>query len=278
MRIEEHHVVGKTGRSEVCEDEIIANERFVAVVDGVTSPIAANTAGEQTPGKKAAGRIREGLEGLPADIGAFECFRHLNTEIARIYWDEGSLEKARANPEYRCCASVIIYSCYRSELWMIGDCQALVGDRLITALKDAEALLAEVRAMFLESELLMGRTVDDLLKQDTGRAYIRELLIRQRLFQNRGANSPYSHFILDGFLDKPEQAMQVYRVPRSCRSLVLASDGYPYLKPTLRESEQALEEIIKKDPLCFRLFKSTKGVYDGNLSFDDRAYVRLHLG
>jgi sugar/nucleoside kinase (ribokinase family) len=58
---------------------------------------------------------------------------------------------------------------------------------------------------------------------------------------------------------------------------VLATDGYPFLRPTLQESEKRLEEVTTGEPLCMRLFKPTKGLQGGNLSFDDRAYLRLDI-
>jgi len=57
--------------------------------------------------------------------------------------------------------------------------------------------------------------------------------------------------------------------------VILASDGYPELGPTLAASEAALEAVRREDPLCMSRFKSTKGFVDGQLSFDDRAYVRF---
>jgi glycerophosphoryl diester phosphodiesterase len=45
----------------------------------------------------------------------------------------------------------------------------------------------------------------------------------------------------------------------------------------LEASEQALQEILRDDPLLFRKYKATKGLQPGNVSFDDRAYVKIEL-
>ena len=58
-------------------------------------------------------------------------------------------------------------------------------------------------------------------------------------------------------------------------SAVLASDGYPTLLPTLRDTEKALAKQLADDPQNIRSFVATKGLVEGNKSFDDRAYVRL---
>ena len=56
---------------------------------------------------------------------------------------------------------------------------------------------------------------------------------------------------------------------------VLASDGYPFLHPTLKESEDALARQLADDPQNISSFVATKGLVEGNNSFDDRAYIRL---
>ena len=57
--------------------------------------------------------------------------------------------------------------------------------------------------------------------------------------------------------------------------IVLASDGYPFLKPTLAESEAALANQIANDPQNISCFIATKGLVEGNKSFDDRTYIRF---
>ncbi len=277
MQVEEYYLLGKRGDAESCEDAIVVNDRLAAVLDGTTSQVPGRD-GHVSPGRKAVDRIAEALETMPGDADAFACFTRLNAAVAEIYREEGTYEQAQSNPEYRSSAAAIVYSRFRSELWLIGDCQALVDDRKITAWKDADALLSEVRSMYLESELLRGKTIEELRHDDTGRGYIRELLVRQKQFQNLNRDLPYAFHVLDGFLEEVEPAVEVHRVPPDCRRLVLASDGYPVLEPTLAASERSLAEIIERDPLCFRSFKSTKGVYGDNISFDDRAYLSLRLG
>jgi dGTP triphosphohydrolase len=58
-------------------------------------------------------------------------------------------------------------------------------------------------------------------------------------------------------------------------TVVLASDGYPVLKNTLEESENELKKVIKENPLCNKDYLSTKGVKKGNMSFDDRTYIKF---
>ena len=46
---------------------------------------------------------------------------------------------------------------------------------------------------------------------------------------------------------------------------------------TLEESEARLNELIRVDPLCYKFYKSTKGLMDNCTHFDDRTYVRFKV-
>ncbi len=81
---------------------------------------------------------------------------------------------------------------------------------------------------------------------------------------------------LDGF-PVPDEGIVIYPVPPTTVSIVLATDGYPVLKRTLEDSESALRDVLAQDPLMCRLYKSTKGILQGNVSFDDRAYVKFSI-
>ena len=74
-----------------------------------------------------------------------------------------------------------------------------------------------------------------------------------------------------------DEGIRIHSLPTDTQAVILASDGYPYLKDTLDASEQALQEILHDDPLLFRSYKTTKGMKPENVSFDDRAYVKLSV-
>ena len=81
---------------------------------------------------------------------------------------------------------------------------------------------------------------------------------------------------VDGFTI-PDAGIITTAIPDSATTIVLATDGYPVLQDTLEESERILQEILQKDPLLFREYKSTKGMLQGYVSFDDRAFVKIRL-
>ena len=87
-----------------------------------------------------------------------------------------------------------------------------------------------------------------------------------------GQNKTYA--VIDGFPIYRE-GVKVVSLEKDSQEIVLASDGYPFLKPSLAESEAALEHLIAHDPQCIHEFIATKGLVAGNKSFDDRTYVRF---
>lgn len=121
-----------------------------------------------------------------------------------------------------------------------------------------------------------GATMKDLESHDPGREFIYPFLQKQAVLQNCLLEDQRFAFpVFDSF---PVRMKQVNIFPvGDAEEVVLSSDGYPHLYSTLHESECYLADILEKDPLCMRLYKSTKGVQKGNCSFDDRAYLRIKI-
>ena len=82
--------------------------------------------------------------------------------------------------------------------------------------------------------------------------------------------------VIDGF-PIPQQHVRKLTLDFRPWEIVLASDGYPFLCPTLQESEERLAHQLTNDPMNILDFKATKGLQPGNLSFDDRAYIRFKV-
>ena len=90
----------------------------------------------------------------------------------------------------------------------------------------------------------------------------------------RNQNVTYS--VVDGFpIDR--RHVRTITLDFQPYEIVLASDGYPFLYPTLEESEAALQHQRATDPLNVGEFQATKAFHPDNLSFDDRAYIRLKV-
>jgi hypothetical protein len=275
MKIEEQFCAAKTGHAAECEDAIYVGEDFAAVIDGMSSKTKRRWDGA-TGGRLASQAILAAMPGIPPAATFREAIDLLTEVLRKVYLRYDCFELAERDPRQRAAAAMIVYSRARRELWSIGDCQALIGDEFVCHRKYVDEVTTAARAYYLKSELLRGADASALIENDPGRAFIAELLERQTYFQNNPAAGEYFYAMLDGF-PVPEKGLFVQPIPARTTALVLASDGYPALKSTLKESEAARQTVIRRDPLLIEGYKSTKGARAGWLSFDDRAYLRLTI-
>ncbi len=271
--IEEQLVLSKTGRPEDCEDALYKSRHFIAVIDGATSHTTRRW-NNQTGGQVAKEIIGQTFEQMPSDYSARQAADLITHTINDCYAGLDLVETVREDPSQRISASFAAISLFRQEVWLIGDCQALVGNHLVASKRRVDQILSEARALFLEAELLKGTTIEELQQNDKGRAFISPLLRDNILFQNNPAAGEYWYSAVDGF-SIPAAGIITKAIPDDVDAVVLASDGYPILKDTLEESERILQDILLKDPLLFREYKSTKGKVKGQVSFDDRAFIRI---
>jgi hypothetical protein len=275
MKIIEQFVQGKTGHAPDCEDRIVVTDHLAAIIDGSTSKTDRRYDGLK-PGQKAAELLAASLALLPPGLAADDATEFLTGQIADYYQAHGLTDHLRAHPVERICGSLVLYHRHRRQVWCIGDSFYRFGEQVYQPRDRAEEVGIQARALYLELQVLAGRPMDELRRDDPGRAFIMPLLTQVYALNNNLAAGEYACAVLDGF-PVPPSLVQVVEVPPSCREVVLASDGYPALLGTLAETEAYLHEVLAEDPLCFRRFKATKGVLPGNLSFDDRAYLRLDV-
>ena len=176
--------------------------------------------------------------------------------IANEYAKLGITAQMTAHPEERLTASAIIYSHQRQEVWMVGDCQAIIDNKYYDNSKPFEQEIALQRANLIKNGM----------SPTEARRTIEPQLIKA-MFE--GQNRQYA--VIDG---TPIYMPGTRTIPVS-HSVVLASDGYPTLHPTLNDSEAALAQQLANDPQNIATFIATKGLVEGNSSFDDRTYISL---
>ena len=279
MDIIESIIIGKKSQ-EACEDGMVITDDFIAVIDGSTSKTPKHLNPDMKNGRYAMMLISEYIrEELKADASVDDFCQGVTAYIYnKVYEKLGVEERLKEHPEERLTASAILYSRKRNEVWMVGDCQAIIDGKLYENGKPYEEKIARKRVELIK----LGLSPAEARKQ------IEPLLIKAML---SGQNQTYT--VIDGFpiyregvkvvalKTKPvsssiETYVQEQTKPVSSpNEVVLASDGYPFLKPTLAASEAALAEQIANDPQNIRSFIATKGIVEGNKSFDDRTYIRF---
>ena len=268
MTIIEQAIVGKVSQ-EACEDGLAVNDGFVAVIDGSTSktPIEINPG--MSNGRYCMELVKRYVCSMPFDTSV-ESFCTGVTELLRsaVVSAGCNMSRLKECPIERPAASAVVYSVSRRQVWMVGDCQCIVDGVLYENKKPQEDALATKRSEYLLRAMAAGLEVADIQANDPGRKHI----INELVESCKGQNVTYS--VIDGF-DIPLDKVRIIDACDCGQDIILASDGYPFLKPTLAESENALAAQLDSDPLCIRSFKATKGLASGNNSFDDRCYVRF---
>lgn len=288
MKIIESCIIGKKSQ-EACEDGMVVTDDFIAVIDGSTSKTPKHLNPDMKNGRYAMMLISEYIrEELKADASVDDFCQGVTAYIYnKVYEKLGVEERLKEHPEERLTASAILYSRTRNEVWMVGDCQAIIAGKLYENGKPYEQEIARKRVELIEQGLSPAEA----------RKQIEPLLIKAML---SGQNQTYT--VIDGFpiyregvkvvsvsdsssvqdsvpasdsVPCSDSASASGTIPSSSSEIVLASDGYPFLKPTLAASEAALAEQIANDPQNIHSFIATKGIVEGNKSFDDRTYIRF---
>ncbi len=254
-----------------CEDALFVSDDFVAVIDGVSSKTDFRFEG-QTTGRIAAQRVK-GVLGSLQPQAALPCFlQKVNESFAEFY-------KAvpQFPPEQRknCGLQAVcaVYSLHRNEIWQIGDCQVLIDGVPFSNSKKSDEVICRMRALILD--ILEKRDGAVRLAQHDKEALdsLFRWMVGVSAFAN-DANAEYGYCVLNGE-EIPLEMVNV--IPLDCdnHEIVLASDGYPCLKATLQQSEQALAKLLEQDPQGRRLFLAARSLAEGQKSFDDRSYLRF---
>lgn len=268
MEVIESKLVPKTGHEALCEDGLFFDGRFAAVIDGCSASKTPRW-GSPSPGVVAKRCCLQVLSGLPAQATMEEAFARMNEAIFDWYGAHDMVHEARGDASLRCGAYAAVVSAYHRQAWVFGDCQALVGSVLHTVHKEVDALMETLRAFLIEADELRASDGDAI-------GLLAPVMRLQSLFQNTRNRGPFSYPTLDGFFTDMA-AVKIVPLGGSQTEVVLATDGYPVLAATLEESERHLARLLASDPRCFRENRATKGLMPGNLSYDDRAYLRLFV-
>ena len=260
----EKFICGKKGKDELCEDMLVVTEDFIAVIDGVTSKSGVLYDGK-SGGRYASELVANAIEGLHADVEGLDALKRLDKTISDKY--EGQLPP----PDKRIQACAIIYSVSKKQIWCYGDCELMINGEYFDHAKLIDTLTALVRAFVIEAYLSRGGDPSLLQENDVGREAIMPFLKEQSSFANRDGRFGYP--VIDGS-GINEGMIKTYNV-NTGDEIVLASDGYPELCDSLDKSEKRLCQILECDPLAIKENMQTKMMKKGDLSFDDRAYIRF---
>lgn len=265
MKIIEEYTCSKSGIESKNEDLIYVNNDYCVLLDGATSKTKEKFNG------KTAGQLTVDLiaklfeEKIETEAEAGKVIDLIRNELIR-YSQKNQFERK----EIHLCASGLIYSCSKKQIWSVGDCKFLINGVFFDNHKRVDSVFGEMRSVLIRCYLQNGYSIDDLLEDDLARKMIMESLKMQTSLEN--TDDPYGYSVFSCLGNSPK--IDIYNVVDG-DEIIFASDGYPEVMNTLKKSEEKLEELIRQDPLMFQYVQMTKGVLKGNKSYDDRSYIRF---
>lgn len=251
------------------DDVLHLTPHFAAVIDGAGS--WSGRLDGLTPGRFAALAVAHALDSLAPTATLPEAAAQLSQALAQALAG-AKLEGELLRPS-TCVAA--IYSAARREIWLVGDCQALVLGRHHQTNLPTDERATAFRQALLRALLLAGKTTAELQAADPSWHLLRPLFEAAPAYQNHPTD-PLGYGAFDG-QPIPEVHLQVIPVGQDVQEIVLASDGYPVLCPTLEASEAALWALAERDPLMIGDYAGCRAFPLSGGSFDDRTYLRLRL-
>lgn len=260
MQVKQTFIQGKYDDPSLCEDAIFSNKNFIAIIDGVTSKSNYTYQGQKT-GKIASTIIKDYLTTADPTATIQDLISGINLAFEKLFYDKADFDLDRV--EHGPQAAMALYSNHYKQVYLIGDCQALVNDIMHIQPKASDNILSNFRSLILH--IHPDHHVE-------AREAILPYLISSNTFANQ-ANSKFGYSVLNG-QNIPSELIGVIDVKEGDR-IVLTSDGYPEIKSTFTDTEAYLQEVLTNDPDLIDQFVSTKGIQPDQVSFDDRSYIEF---
>lgn len=258
----------KTGNKDLNEDRVIVAGNYIVVIDGATSKGCPDIDGVSA-GRFAALLVEEAVVKLDGGVAAREAVGKISAYFQQALKAKINMPVGAEPPS----ASFVAYARKQKEIWRVGDCPFVIDGKGFHAGKEIDEIASAARALAIELALRKGATVQDMMSKDVGREIILPLLKDQHMLANHAGL--YGYGVIN---DAPVPEKFIEIVPcAGAAEIILASDGYPQVLPTLGESEAYLQQVLKEDPLLYKKYKSTKGLKSGNVSYDDRSYIRFRV-
>ena len=261
--------ISKTGDEIGNCDALVINGSYIAVLDAYQA--RGWRAWENYPGGVFARRVLvEAIENFAPGLEAAEAFTLMHNALqergAKCIADMED-DQIYAWPMSR----VLIYSVDRQEIWRLGDSPFVVDGELNQPRNEALEAAALYRANVLTRFLAKERDLYDLVNSDIGRSAIIQTIAQEdqkadgvkALTANPAAN-----------LETILANVEIFKVEID-QEVILATDGFPRILPTLDESTDWLMEEKDRDPLFIHDYKALRGWGEYDAGYDDRTYVRF---
>jgi hypothetical protein len=270
LEVVESFVLGKQGVEARCEDAVVETPTHVAVIDGATTELGHEIDG-RSAGRFAMETVAAAIRELDPGVAAEPAIGELSAALAK------GLAERNLEPRMLASACVLIASEQRREIWRVGNSTFAVDGKAYPQPWTLVEIPARMRSAYLKALLRAGEaTIEEIAQSDPGEALIAPLLRLEHVFRNAPDAGELAYAAIDG-LEVPDSLIEKVSIPAGSE-VVFASDGYPLTAQTLAEAEDYLERSLTDDPLRIEQHAEVRGVREGHLSYDDRAYIRFRVG
>jgi hypothetical protein len=247
------------------EDALVITKDLAAVIDGAGDHHD-RTFEDKTWGRLAADCLAEAIHELDPTTDSREALlrlhHHLNDLDRRL-----PPELLRNSPP---AASVVIYNNRKREVWRVGDAKFAINGRTYEVRTAFDDLQVNIKRLIYES---IEQDRNDWLHPTEDLGTILKILHNyQPGLENPQKPGPFALSVLDG--RRPPMRIERFQLTHDANALILASDGYPKLLGTLKETEDFLLRVLQQDPLLLGEYAQPK-LTDRREIWDDRTYLRL---
>ena len=129
IKIVERFIKGKKDNEELCEDGLVITDNYISVIDGVTSK-GKILWDNKTSGVYVKNLLVEAITKMSPNFDAKNCIEYLSSLINDEYKKRNMYEIAKEHLEERLQANLVIFNIKKNEIWLWGDCQTLVNNKL----------------------------------------------------------------------------------------------------------------------------------------------------
>jgi hypothetical protein len=244
------------------EDVIVVTDNFAAVVDGATDETGALFDG-RSGGRFAAEAVRNAIELLPSNVTAREFTDELTRSLTlAVHEATGDLAPTTRWPS----ASLVCLSIFRDEIWRIGDCNFTVDEVAVIGSKRVDDAAYGFRAAVNAALLHAGTPLEEILRDDPGTEAARVLFDLQQQLTN--LVGPWGYGCVNG-RPVPDEFIEVFPVERDAAAVVLTTDGYPTVEPTVA-GRRTTRRDDRTRPRCDRSAVVDGQVSSARIPFDGR--------
>lgn len=277
VRIQEGLSLGK--REHINNDRLVDFKRYIAVIDGVSSRNVVE--GTTTLSDKIVeifiNNLKTGMD--------FNLVLEQTTKQTRQYKEDNNFINCKKDGFV--CG---VIDKREGKVYILGDITMKLNDFTYDKNPQIDELKSLYRSYLIHRYIKLGYTLDEIEVFDKNKQLETHLLGIEKIGIENGDNNAVNNLVSqDMFIGSEcdfgymvvnggehQLEYEVYDINKG-DTIILASDGYPKIYNTLKETEDYLNKVLKEDRLCFKTNKQVTGCYKNQNSYDDRTYVKVNV-